>query len=431
MTAPPRVLASLSAVLVLLAGACGSDGEATKVPRPVDVGMEIHSGPPPRLIASNVTTEAHWPMAMRDAQHSGQSSVAGPTTGNLRWIRRLEGNVTPGPVVGADGTIYLSSNAGILHAIAPVTGEDRWTLDSGSPSGGDLSSSPAVLDSGVIVWPAGGDLVGVSPAGAELWRFEFGSNLISPVPRKDRVYVQDMGGTLHAIALTDGASEASEAWNLDLGGTSYAGVAVGEDGAILTNVGNDVISLTDTGAAGAVAWRADLGTLSEISPAIAPDGTVVSGGNDQWIQTFAPDGTPLYRYDRENLSYSSPIVTDGGIVLEGNHKAAVIAIDLAANQHRLRVESAGRAANRGPGVWTSPVLDRNANIYFGTRAGHIVGFAWSGGELFDIAADESATIDSYPAITPDGALIVGDTTGVVRAIADDGTLPPDTAPPPS
>ena len=64
------------------------------------------------------------------------------------------------------------------------------------------------------------------------------------------------------------------------------------------------------------------------------------------------------------------------------------------------------------------MLDRDKNIYFGTRSGHIVGFAWSGKLLFDINAGSNATIDSYPAITGDGALIVGDTNGVVRAIAD-------------
>ena len=79
-------------------------------------------------------------------------------------------------------------------------------------------------------------------------------------------------------------------------------------------------------------------------------------------------------------------------------------------------------------VWTSPVVDRDANVYFGTRSGQIVGFSWTGRLLFDIDAGSTATIDSYPAITGDGALIVGDTDGVVRAVADDGTLPPDARP---
>ncbi len=48
--------------------------------------------------------------------------------------------------------------------------------------------------------------------------------------------------------------------------------------------------------------------------------------------------------------------------------------------------------------------------------------------LFDLDAGPDATVDSYPALTGDGALIVGDTTGLVRAVADDGTLPSTAAP---
>ena len=44
---------------------------------------------------------------------------AGTTAGAVRWRRHLEGAVTPGPVVGPNGTIYAASNGGVLHAINP------------------------------------------------------------------------------------------------------------------------------------------------------------------------------------------------------------------------------------------------------------------------------------------------------------------------
>ncbi len=363
-------------------------------------------------------------MAFRDVRHSGQSTAIGPTTGQLRWVRRFEGNVTPGPVVGRDGTVYLASNAGVLHALDPVTGADRWVLDGGSPSGGDLSASPAVLDSGVVVWPSGASLLGVSPTGRQLWAMEFGAMVTSPMPVGDRVYVMSMDGELHAVGLIEDGRSARRRWDLRLGGSSYATPAISHDGTIVTNVDNDVVAVADRGGRGEERWRRDLGVLSEISPAIAGDGTVVTGGNDQWIQTFDADGGSARRFDREAQSYSSPIVTDSGIVLQGNHRAAVVGVDLATGRHRLLVRRAVRRPGRSVGVWTAPVIDRDANVYFGTRSGHIVGFSWRGRLLFDIDAGETATIDSYPAITGDGALIVGGTDGVVRAIADDGTLPP-------
>ena len=89
---------------------------------------------------------APWPSALHDARHGGAAEGIGPAAGTIRWRRRLEGPVTPGPVVGPDGTIYVASNAGVLHALDPATGKDRWVYDSGQSNlGDDLSVSPLVL----------------------------------------------------------------------------------------------------------------------------------------------------------------------------------------------------------------------------------------------------------------------------------------------
>src|SRR5271157_6182202 len=71
---------------------------------------------------------APWPMALFDARHTGTSTATGPVTGHVAWTRDLGSNVTPGPVVGADGTIYVATNAGVLHALDPSTGADQWTF---------------------------------------------------------------------------------------------------------------------------------------------------------------------------------------------------------------------------------------------------------------------------------------------------------------
>ncbi|WP_279582970.1 outer membrane protein assembly factor BamB family protein [Fodinicola feengrottensis] len=87
-------------------------------------------------------TWAPWPSALHDARHSGASTSDGPQSGKFRWQRQLETSITPGPVIGADGTIYVASNTGIFHALDPATGNDRWTYDLGHAGGGDLSVSP-------------------------------------------------------------------------------------------------------------------------------------------------------------------------------------------------------------------------------------------------------------------------------------------------
>ncbi|MGH9180261.1 MAG: PQQ-binding-like beta-propeller repeat protein, partial [Acidimicrobiales bacterium] len=125
--------------------ACGSNGRSSPAHFPPAVGLD----PVPPAPAGSAPAAA-WPSAGHDARHSGSTALLGPTTGRIRWERRLEGPVTPGPAVGADGTIYAASNGGVLHALDPRTGVDRWTYDGGGRYGSDLSTTPAVLDDGTV-----------------------------------------------------------------------------------------------------------------------------------------------------------------------------------------------------------------------------------------------------------------------------------------
>jgi hypothetical protein len=54
------------------------------------------------------------------------------------------------------------------------------------------------------------------------------------------------------------------------------------------------------------------------------------------------------------------------------------------------------------------------DVYFGTQGKQIYGFGPHGTKLFDIAA--SAPIDSYPALTGNGDLIIGDQAGTLYDI---------------
>ncbi len=406
------------AALVLAALALASCGTGKPPSERSERPVSPTTRTPPR--APSPQAGVVWPTALYDIGHSGHSPFAGPTTGRVRWSRKLEGNVTPGAVVGADNTIYLATNAGTLHALEPRTGADKWTLSAPGASGTDLSVSPAVLPSGVIVWPtAGGAIQGVAPSGERLWSIDVDGTATSPAPVGDRVYVMSTSGTLYALQLTNGGRNASVAWRSSLGSGSYASAAVSGAGLIAVTTGNDLVAMRDGGSKAIELWRADLGALSETSPAIGPNNTVVASGNTKSIQYFSATGTLLRSFENEAISYSSPVVTDG-IVVQGNHRSTVAGYDLRTGTKVLDVHRWIRRAHRTAQVWTSAALDKSGNVYYGTHAGHIVGFAWSGALLFDIDAGKDAALDSYPALTSDGALIIGDTTGVVRAIADDG-----------
>lgn len=362
-----------------------------------------------------------WPMAGHDPRHSGSTWVLGPTTGRLRWERRLEGNVTPGPVIGADGTIYAASNAGVLHAIDPSTGADRWVYDGDGSYGSDLSTTPAVLAGGVVLWPGPRDaLHGVdADHGDLLWRHGLDDFVLSPVVLPDgSVIVADMGGTVERLDWPTGSRRQAPTprWSVELAGESYGSPAL-LGGLVYATAGADLVAI-DAGT-GRVAWRFTTGALIEVSPSITPDGTAVVASNDPFTYGVGPDGVERWRHERVAMSFSSPATTGTGLVVEGDHRSGVDIVEAAGGRRvgRLQADGDRTRTARSIGVWTAPLVDGAHRTYFGTRHGHIHGFAPDGRQLFDI--DVGATVDSNPALTADGALVVGVTDGRLLAIADD------------
>ena len=111
-----------------------------------------------------------WPMFRHDIRNSGFTTNAGPTNGWVRWTFPIAsvplGRAIPSPIVGADGTIYVGSESGRLHAVHP-NGQEKWHFD----AGGAIGSGPILTVSGTLYFRAeDGYLYAVSANGALLWR---------------------------------------------------------------------------------------------------------------------------------------------------------------------------------------------------------------------------------------------------------------------
>ena len=66
------------------------------------------------------------------------------------------------------------------------------------------------------------------------------------------------------------------------------------------------------------------------------------------------------------------------------------------------------------GLWAAQAVDRRGDVYFATQHGDVYGFSPHGHRLFQLTV--SGPVDSYPALTPAGTLIVGDQAGTLYAI---------------
>ena len=195
------------------------------------------------------------PRGCTTAAHSATASVTGPSTGRVEWTRALGANITPGPVVAADGTIYVATGAGVLHALNPRTGADLWTFDGGGPYTGetDLSTSPLVLPQGSILWPGpAGTLYELSSLGKVLWSHRFDGMVLSPALAGASVYVGLMSGTVWELNVSGTVPVLG--WSTSIGRRSFGSPVVSPDGDVITTVDKSVVALA--GATGAVRWRA-------------------------------------------------------------------------------------------------------------------------------------------------------------------------------
>lgn len=323
----------------------------------------------------------------------------------------LEGGIEQAPVIDRDGTIYAASNGGVLHALDPATGRDRWTFDGGGRYESHLASGPAILSDGTILWPGPRTMLfALTSAGEQRWALRFDSPVLSPAfAANGGVYVAEMNGHLHALQIDAGG--ARERWVTDLGthDTLVGSPAVGLDGSIYETIGNRIVALRDQPGRAEVLWHFDIASGTEVSPAVGRNDVVVFGTNDSFEYGLDSTGALLWRYPRNSLSYSSPAVTDSGLAYFGDHNGFMNVLDSESGCLVARYQSGGE-------VWTAPAIDAAGRVYFGTKSGHILGFAFDGQKLFDI--DSGAIVAGYPALTADGTLLIGSSSGTLYAIHD-------------
>ncbi|MHC4334276.1 MAG: outer membrane protein assembly factor BamB family protein, partial [Planctomycetota bacterium] len=274
----------------------------------------IHPDSPGPPVASK------WKSLGGDYDRRGLSANYGPELGCVKWTFDTAGPIPTSITIGAydrvpnsavlsaasvgpDGTIYVGTESGRLHAI-DIDGNLRWT----HTADGFIYSSPAVSTDGNTIYVCSGDGVvdALGRDGTELWSFQtkdtigIGSSILaSPAIGPDgTVYMAAVRDpNLYALDPNDGSVKwacnfehlISPAYP-DMGmyfGWALASPVVGPDGTIYQTLLYDPNLYAIDPNTGDVLWsvtmpeyrpRGDSGGWSE--PVVGPDGTVYFGASD-------------------------------------------------------------------------------------------------------------------------------------------------------
>lgn len=382
-------------------------------------------GVPSAPVAAQAATP--WPMAGRDAAHTGVVDGPAPPYREAWSVEVGHGGPAAGPAV-AEGAVIVVAERGVV-ALDPRSGEPLWEADrTEGPAGppaivGDLvvhvsgSGSATALvaravDDGVEAWrafvdanvPGGvvaadglvyaattaGEVVAVdAPTGEERWRAELGGRLDATPAVADGLVLaagtEPSTGVITVFAV-DAAGGGDPEWRFSTpGGAAPASAPASSGGRAFVATSDGTVRALDLDA-GTEAWEGDLrAVVDDRQIPAAADPLVVADRLHLYARDLA-DGKERWRFlladlrslpggRRNTLSPASPAVI-GGVAVIGDTSGVLSAVDVATGRRVWRLDL-------GPGP-LGPVAADGDLVYATTMGGSVTALEHDpGGVLLD------------------------------------------------
>jgi outer membrane protein assembly factor BamB len=335
------------------------------------------------------------------------------------------------PVIGPDGTIYVTGEDGYncyLYAVAPE-GSLKWKVFiSGADT--ELHATPAVGSDGTIYVAARYSsseayIYAFNPDGTLKWKYlvsdSFPSGTAVTIGPDGTIYVPSSGG-MYALN-PDGTLK----WKYSTSNTVYT-AAVDSNGNVYFGCYDGYFYALKPD--GTLKWKYDVSTVGEYiweAPVIGPDGTIYAPDNGGYLWAFNPDGTVKWKYGK--LTYYSWVwgTTADPVLSPAIDPSGTIYILTYAGKFRaLNPDGTARWANdlyKGEeGSFSSSiVMDADGMLYFGDGLGYFWAFT-PGGILKWKYTFEEGNSQGRPALGSDGTLYVGAYGGLLYAFVGGGSV---------
>jgi outer membrane protein assembly factor BamB len=348
--------------------------------------VEVYKQKPADMYSSDLYLSP-WPVFQGTRTHNGRSPFVGPQEKTIKWSHYFNSLLIASPVIGTDGTIYISTYESYLYAVSP-NGMIKWRFATRDT----IQGSPAIADDGTIYLPSTDHcLYAIWPDGTIKWVFTTnGRNSSSPVIDKDgTIYFGSHDGNIYALN-PDGSKE----WSLTIGRISASSPAISRDGTIyIGTYKSEVYAISKEGR---IKWKYKLDGGIRATPAIGEDGTIYIGTRKGTIYALAPEGRVKWKFHTDgDIRASAAIGKDHTIYIGSWDKYLYALTSIGKLKWKFRTKGV---------IETSAIVAADETIYFASIGDRIYALnpdgtvKWSGitGMFF-----------TSPVISPEGTLYIG------------------------
>ena len=396
-----------------------------------------------------VPTNPEVQMFMINERHTGKSPYSAPATQpTIKWTSNfVSGNlyILPTIALSSNGTrLYLGSNDGYLYSLNTSTGAEIWKTKVSNPdyslpvsSHASLYTSPAISTDGTIyVGSNDGYLHAINSGGTKKWSYNAGYPLQSS-PMIDSSGAIYFGAGTKMFSIGDGDTSYYAKWlaPFDTSGNINSSPALGQNGTLYFGSDDGKVYGINR-KTGEYVWAYDANITSPAginpiytSPSVDSSNNVIIGngsymnGELYYLDGSNNDGSKIWSntYDI-NIGpfYNTVAINDANNTFYLSTIAYVYAID------RTSVSGAEKWKFRKANCYyTSPVIDANGKILFcslnaRTSYGYLHMITDNGNTYTEDWMIELSTSDkgrlSPPVIGSDGTIYISSTANKIYAV---------------
>ncbi len=347
--------------------------------------------------ARSLEPGAAWPAAGYCGTRPGRSGRLGPQHATVRWKFDTGGVASMSPSVGADGTVYVGSNARKLFAVT-ADGSLLWSTALAS----NINDTGVIVGSSAIyVGCADGKVYAFSKGGALLWRTSIAADVAFPI-------VIDGEGTIFASGLAAGAPVDLYALATDgsvrfhvpgpFGGSAPT---IAQNGTVYVGGSNgSLVALRPSD--GGTVWTAPTETATT-TPSVGDDGTVYVTDTGA-LYAFDPNGERRWSLPLDGISRGVAIAADS-TVLVATEPGTLFAVGASGTIRWKRTIAP---------FTKPPIVGSDGTSYLGSNDGSLYAVSADGNVRWSVPTGSG--IHSQPALGADGTLYVASGDGSLYAI---------------